>query len=680
MPPFRNEQGLFVLDNGQVIPDLGQPFYSPPANFGVELTPPQPVIDPLTLPQAPPEPPPPPQVPFMPAGVVPPEPVPVGGLGQLAAAQDAEVEALEGLPPVPPTEDPKPSLAERTASTGQLFQSREGLVNARALGTEAAGDAILSAAAYNDEGAKLIANAKGDAALAAKTEYDTGAAFAHEAMVDLEGRHDQIRSRTTELREALDNYEINPANVWRKTDNWKQATAMIGVVFGALSQFATGRNVAMETIEKMIDRDIAAQESNRNKMERQLERMPQELKDARGMYDNKIAADAAERAMKLNAIEQQLSFEINKASDSLRKQALEEAKLKVHMLWLDQVDKAESSALAWASLDMRNQQMLLKATKGRGGGGGPATAFSGEDLAVEQPLWERGSHFSVVDRNTGARGKVQSISIADKGAREEVRGALNAAQATGDAISTVLEMKGTDPAFFDETWKLAKQQMASVRLEYQALLKGTPSDKDQKIIDDLIGFDSPAEVIRYLDSGQRRAVLRAMIKSAERSAATKLGRVAPGVTYSFAYKPFSLEDVTDATPNPKQAYADARASRKAGKSPVADEDYRLAGGTKNGELHGKGRQIQILIEREQDLNLGIARLNIDLGRVPQNSPEYRELFLRRAEFYQALEQTKKTREDLTAETPVQKKQRESSDRINKATEAAKKRKAEGKAF
>jgi len=145
--------------------------------------------------------------------------------------------------PLPPVELPKApkSVGEKDETMGML---KEGLK--------------LSKTAYDKEAVEAEAMGKDRAAQTQKYLDDTATNdAAHKA--ETIARMQQLAQESQDIK----NFKINPNRAWEQKNIGQKISAMIGLILGGIGGGITGQpNAALGIIDKMIDRDIDAQQKD----------------------------------------------------------------------------------------------------------------------------------------------------------------------------------------------------------------------------------------------------------------------------------------------------------------------------------------------------------------------------------------------------------------------------------
>jgi hypothetical protein len=622
--PAYNENGDYVLEDGSVIPAR----FAEAAGFGMQLQPPEPVVDPLTLPNPQPAPPhlagmatppaPQPSPEYVrqepPQGLTfqQPEPPPQQGVVGQVQEQPQPTDGLPALEQAP--------YEDRVAHTEQGYSTHPNRQHLRAEYAESGADLLQNSADSKFEADKKQLLAETESFVEAERVNRESLAFAGMVAEDLDKSTNEIRARGAQLRQELDSFELDPNRVFRKQGNWANVADTIAVAFGALAQYSTGQNAALQLIRKKVEDDMTSQEVRRKQTEGQYNRLSDEIEGARNVYDNAIAKDSVERALKFQVIENKMRAAMEGARTDAARAAYQQGLFQVIQWKEENLSKAEKAALAAEAQAIQLQVASMKKA-GAGAGKGRGFSFSGKSVAIPPAYWDKGAAI-VVPGADGKTQRVQSIEIEDDVDRRKVRDALNATQGIGDAVSTVLAMGGTEGRIPDETWKLAKQEMAGVLLQYQQLIKGNPSDKENKIVTTLIGFEDPAEMIRWLNEGERRTVLRNLIVKAEAVANREIGSVAPGARAEFRYRSTPLESIQDAPPLPAdEARAQVAASAATGDADSASKLGDVKGLPKNEARAAIDAQYKAVMQGTDNVRASIEAL---LGRVPVNEQELQQ--------------------------------------------------------
>jgi hypothetical protein len=410
-----------------------------------------------------------------------PEPVPYQILPDQPAVEaplPASAETLDVAPLVPPAppivmpEGPQAELPpvqyaedlpfeQRVDRTFQQNSSLGGIAHARAEGMER-GTELGSNAAHLKAGAdRSDAQAEGTYHADAAAINSAGADFAREAVAQLNEQQADVLKRSAEIREELDNTQIDPNRVFRKQGLWGNIADTIAVAFGAMAQFSTGRNVALELVRKKVEDDMASQETRRGQLERQFTRLPDQLQAVRSAYDNTVAADALERAFKFKAIEDKLRAQLAAAKGTRAEAGLQAALFEVNNWRMEQLDKAEKAQMAWVSLQA---QAMAKGAKA--GAAGPQVNKEARNVPTGQ----------VVDTSSG-KSEIPDLSWMSAPERAEYSRFTSDAQRLGNAAATIQDMntefkvRGANKAYL-------AQQVYGIYLDGMGAVKGAASEKD----------------------------------------------------------------------------------------------------------------------------------------------------------------------------------------------------------
>jgi hypothetical protein len=490
--PLFNEAGDYVLRDGSVIPakiaqhlgfgdagDLAEPFATAEGPFGA-------------------------QVPASSVGAPEPAPLPPAlqeeAMPQMAPQLDMPAPPAQLLtaPPMQPQQElpalgPAEGLGfnERVNRTADQYSSLGGIKNARAEGVERGTDYGVESARLNHGATTSDAKAEGTYHADAAAMHNQGAAFANKAASDFDARQNDVLKRGAQIREELDNYDLDPNRVFRRQGNWGNIADAIGVAFGALAQFSTGQNVALQLIRKKVEDDMAVQESRRGQLERQHNRLPEELQAARSVYDNDVAKDALERAFKFKVIESKLMEQIAAAKGTRAEAGLQAALFEVNNWRLEQLDKAEKSQMAWVALQA---QAMGKAAKG----GIPRT---------ESILLPRFGQFVGADGRPYTAEEIGKFvgELGESGKRDFVSRRQSAEMSV--RVFKDLESLQADPSLTGAEKATAEQRIANLWLQVLASVKGNASESEGKRVYEAIG-GNPADILSMIKGSPDDALRR----------------------------------------------------------------------------------------------------------------------------------------------------------------------------
>jgi hypothetical protein len=237
------------------------------------------------------------------------------------------------------------SLNQRVNRTAARVGSLRGLNRDLAENVENMTDHAGQAAKLTYEADQRDAADKTKAFIDAGKVDVAGAEAARIAHGEMNRRTDDVEQRAMRLREDLERFEIDPNRVFRNQSAFTNLTDILGVGLGALVQAGNGGvNVALNLVRKKVEDDMNIQKDRRDTQMDLYKHLPDEIKYIRSIYDNEVAADAAERAFKYQAIENLLKAKMSQTTNVRAAAALETAYVKIHQDRVDNEEKARNSA------------------------------------------------------------------------------------------------------------------------------------------------------------------------------------------------------------------------------------------------------------------------------------------------------------------------------------------------
>lgn len=517
--------------------------------------------------------------------------------------------------PLPEFADQLP-FDQRVERTAQQYSSLGGLKNGRAEEVERGSEFGTNAATLNADANKSDAKAEGtyyaDAAVIDQGRAD----FAGAAARDLDQRQADVLKRSAEIREELDNTQLDPNRVFRKQGNFANIADVIGVAFGALAQFSTGRNVALELVRKKVEDDMTAQESRRGQIERQYNRLPDELQAMRSKYDNDVSADALERAAKYKVIEDKMREQLAAAKGTRAEAGLQAALFEVTNWRLEQLDRAEKSQLSWVALQAKAMQDAAKRAAGAGKGKVQTYSFDPKNVTPSSGEF----------RVQGPDGKPISVPLDISGFTEaqhlQFRDRLADTQQAMNLAATLEKMDLSTRLTGANKSAVAQQTAAMVNAVVRSF-PGVATDKDvERAAAEVLGIKSasPDGIAAALLGGGADA-MKANLRTYSRLSAGRVDSLlSTGVTapngsvvrpkwYGYAGVPdeVAISELAGVDPaTTSTAHKEARASRLKGR--IVEEDARVAG-SKEGQ-NSTGRQAQLAAERARDYTASSQRVNL----------------------------------------------------------------------
>jgi hypothetical protein len=305
----------------------------------------------------------------------------------------------------------------------------------------------------------------------AQVLHTDGAKKASEAARAYDDRIAQVRQRGAQIREELDNFQMDPDRVFRNRTTLGTIADTIAVGLGALAQYSTGRNVALDLIRKRVEDDMTSQAMRQKQLVGQYNRMPDEIESIRGLYDNDVAKDSIERAYKYKAIEDKLSEQLARSKGTRAEAGLAQALFEVNRWRMGELDKAERAAEHQEAQNLKLEIAMMKKA-----GAGPKPA--GDTLPGKiKPVT---GQFVLRDpSNPKDPGEVYYPSIDEltSANQDKYRERMEGAQKTLDHVGTLQQMDLSFKAYGEEK-ALAAQQAANLTLAGFKALPGVETDKD----------------------------------------------------------------------------------------------------------------------------------------------------------------------------------------------------------
>lgn len=444
-------------------------------------------------------------------------------------ARRAAAAPAPGAPPAAPGEPPpmlarpeeEPNRAEQVIDKmglGGLIAVRTGPTQGRfqpsSRSTQGPVDADReSVLTTSDEALKLRGSQIGEYGraeqLSATRDAITGAVMRDEGKADAErltGQNAELARRRTEVQRKLSGtaaLKEDPKRAWSRMSGWQIAfTAIAAAAGGVKTAVLGGENATLRAVREMIDDDIAAQRNDKTSMLHEYERQLGDL-------------DAAELALKADmkealAKEAEGQTRVAKSSDRLN-----------HLKGI--MDGLGADALdARATLEQRMmgvQQSTDRYVPGTPGGIQVInpTVEQLKRLNITEADWDKFTNAKAGDL-PGAASIVNGVRALD----ERIATVQAIADAHGGTIpstgvidfnrSDALRQLGARLGFKGQVSATEVKQLAGQQfLEAQALIKGIPSDRDTKIIEDVVGAgttDSFKRGVEYF-RGQANSQLRA---------------------------------------------------------------------------------------------------------------------------------------------------------------------------
>lgn len=383
---------------------------------------------------------------------VPPPPLALG----VPQAQP-EVEAAQELP-----------FDERVNRTFQSFGSYPGRQFARAEGIETGTDLGQVASQKTYEANDADALAEGTHFADAQVLHKDGAEAAAGAAREYDERIGKVRARSAQLREELDNFQLDPNRVFKKQGTFANIADVIAVAFGALAQFPAGQNVALQLIRKKVEDDMTAQDSRQKQLLNQYNRTPDEIDQLQSEYNNRVSQEAYERALRFKVIEDKLNEQLAASKGTRAEAGLAAALFEVNKWRMGELDKAERAA---EHQEAQELQMRIAAMKAAGKGAGDPLAGRIKPVTGQFELYDP----SAPDKPGEAY--YPSIGELTQPNQDKFREQMSGAQKTLDHVGTLQEMDLSFKAY-GEKKALAAQQASNLILAGFKALPGVETNED----------------------------------------------------------------------------------------------------------------------------------------------------------------------------------------------------------
>lgn len=659
--PYFDENGNYVTDDGRVV-DLGlaRAANRIPGPFGQEV-------------EAPPE----PEI-VQPAPEIVLEPeletLPVPGF---VPEQEAPVPApfFQGVP----TEEPLPEPAPESQGAQQIgppvsdpeVQRNAGVTSTRTGRlVEAARLGSGSTDAYADAADQTLNAQVQEDALARQALNEQSRELAEGAVAE-EQLYDSYRQnvadakrKEAELVDAVENRPIGEDAVWEKKGNLTKVMSILSVMFGAVGMRASGgRNLGLEIVNNMVDREIDAQKARLAKDERALERMPREYARIEREYNSERAKDAAKRALAMKSIATRLEAEMHGLPAQSRALA---ARQLAHAQIMEKargyVLEADKHELGWATLEQRQQLAQLRAMAKAGKGGG---AKKSGGVLVDPSNWRPPTGQIRAEDGSIVKGRGLDLTKLGKERQTAIMEGMSGAQGALDAVAAVKRIKA-NPHLWGAKKAASEQQVAFMLLEAMKNVPGIPSDKDMDLVRASQGGD-PGALKRYLQGSHADTIRR--LESFAKAQVSVVNNQLGGPEWTGAVG--RADRVLKGVLSPEQIEADAAASRAAGsggQETATDLGTLPAEGKESTAYQELGRRVGqlekgISRQREQLTALfakhtpivlkGEAatfedfKEGLDVSRLPAEvRPRARELLKNMNRHHTALSKVKKTQDKL----------------------------------
>lgn len=342
--------------------------------------------------------------------------------------------------------------------------------------------------------------------LSATRDAITGAVMRDQGKADAErltGQNAELVRRRSAVAQKLQStaaLKENPSRAWSRLSGWQIALAVLGAAGGGLKTAVLGgENATLQALSEMVDQDIAGQRNDKNSMLAEYTRqlgdqdaailaLKSDMRDAlaKQAEGNARVTKSADRLSHLKSIQEGL------VADALDARA----QLEQRMMGVESssekyvpggISVVNPTLLQLKALGIDEKEWAKFTTEKAGDLPGAGSILNGvrtldERMATIQAIAE--AHGGTIP-GTGVIDFNRSDRLRELGARLGFKGQVNAT----------------------EVKQIANQQL----LEAQSLIRGVPSDRDQAIINDVVGTGTTESFKRGINyfRGQANAQLRA---------------------------------------------------------------------------------------------------------------------------------------------------------------------------
>ena len=295
--------------------------------------------------------------------------------------EQAKAAAGEGAPAmdVPPPEPGPQAPGSGSGSVAQKFamstKGGGGGVDTRVRPMPAQDTSLLEKQAAN---ALAMGDLKAEAELAKAKILEDDSIKRINVDKEYQDRLAQNQRNIDELDADIRNGKVDPNRLWSSMDGARQATMLVSLALGGLAQGASGfrtDNMALQTMNRMIDRDIEAQKDNLGRKESLLNMHMQQGRDLRSAWQmtkadmlTSLAAQLQAQAARSGSPQELKAAEA--AALNLRQQA-QQAQAQAEGAWRDdefkRIEVQSQAALRGAQASaLRIETALKVADAGRG--------------------------------------------------------------------------------------------------------------------------------------------------------------------------------------------------------------------------------------------------------------------------------------------------------------------------
>lgn len=339
-----------------------------------------------------------------------------------------------------------------------------------------------------------VMNATNDWAAQMKKTSAQGAAAYVKAAEELRRHNEQFQRdagdldlKNQTLHDDILNQKINPNQVWENTSSANKVLAAIGVVLGGIGggMQGTGKNMALESINRTIDLDIDAQKANLNNKQSLLSK---NLEQYRNMH---VAEQATRNQLMAPVLAQISALEASNIGPAAAKQAAE-AKMAIQQM-----------------VSQKNQEIakLMGGYRMAAGEGTPADLLTNPDAAksaVKLPSGKYGMTFQP-EEGKELREKTASTSSAFKIADriEELGPALWGAkkeqgkQLASDMKIALMQAKGLNPKMVESSMKMLDDAIENPTDWKNILYDSGKTRSLKKTLQDSLESEMSSKVMNY---------------------------------------------------------------------------------------------------------------------------------------------------------------------------------------
>lgn len=217
-----------------------------------------------------------------------------------------------GLPSISEQTVPVQDMGMAGQAMPQLGQSQQAMQDPFGYGRQLAAlqEGIkLQKAGISGEAAAMGALGKAQAGIYEQAQKDLG-----KRQIDFEKNTQAVRTLIDQTNKEIRDQQIDPNKYLGDLSTMGKASTVLGLIFGGIGGGLqrTGQNLALDTLNKLIDRDIAAQKANLDKKTSLLSSYYNQLGDMR-------TAENMARATMLDQFSNQLKGEAAKSQDPIAK-------------------------------------------------------------------------------------------------------------------------------------------------------------------------------------------------------------------------------------------------------------------------------------------------------------------------------------------------------------------------